>query len=258
MADLSNHSQQAESISLNYEPPLDIAAALRDASVLKDEGNDYFRSSQWGQALVTYQSGLSQLPKRPVKPNHPSDGGDLLRDGATEEEADGDEFAKEHAVDAASDQDISVTQVELEQCAKVRAVLNANIAACHVKLGEHKQAVDACSQALLDDPSYVKALQRRAASNICINSWSSLTSAQEDYTTLQKILPPSSPLLRETERSLQSLKPRLENAQKQETAEMLGKLKGLGNSILGNFGLSTDNFKFEPNGQGGYSMNFSR
>lgn len=26
----------------------------------------------------------------------------------------------------------------------------------------------------------------------------------------------------------------------------------------GNFGLSTDNFKFEPNGQGGYSMNFVR
>ena len=57
---------------------------------------------------------------------------------------------------------------------------------------------------------------------------------------------------------------------------MLGKLKGLGNSILGtlldynmvagnptlssqgNFGLSTDNFKFEPNGQGGYSMNFTQ
>lgn len=26
---------------------------------------------------------------------------------------------------------------------------------------------------------------------------------------------------------------------------------------LGKFGLSTDNFKFEPNGQGGYSMNFA-
>lgn len=25
---------------------------------------------------------------------------------------------------------------------------------------------------------------------------------------------------------------------------------------IGNFGLSTDNFKLEPNGQGGYSMNF--
>jgi len=35
------------------------------------------------------------------------------------------------------------------------------------------------SKALLDDPKYIKALQRRAASNEQINSWSSLTSAQE-------------------------------------------------------------------------------
>jgi hypothetical protein len=103
---------------------------------------------------------------------------------------------------------------------------------------------------LLDDPAYVKALQRRAASNEKINSWSSLTSTQEgmnftpefivfytrlwvDYTTLLKLLPSSSPQIREIEISLQRLKPRVEAAQKQETAEMLGKLKGLGNTILG-------------------------
>lgn len=34
-------------------------------------------------------------------------------------------------------------------------------------------------------------------------------------------------------RKLQLLKPRLEAAQKRETDEMLGKLKGLGNSLLG-------------------------
>jgi hypothetical protein len=97
---------------------------------------------------------------------------------------------------------------------------------------------------------------------------------RSDYTTLLKILPPSTPQTKEIERSQHLLKPRLEAAQKAETAEMLGKLKGIGNSILGisletdfgiaittragNFGLSTDNFKFEPNGQGGYSMNFTR
>lgn len=54
-----------------------------------------------------------------------------------------------------------------------------------------------------------------------------------DYTTLLKILPPSTPQTKEIERFQYLLKPRLEAAQKEETAEMLGKLKGLGNSILG-------------------------
>jgi hypothetical protein len=90
-------------------------------------------------------------------------------------------------------------------------------------------------------------------------------------------LPPSSPQQSDVKRSLQLIKPRVEEAQKKETTEMLDKLKGLSNSFLsmdkqlfgrrltltagiasGNFGLSTDNFKVEPNEQGSYSMKFVR
>ena len=46
--------------------------------------------------------------------------------------------------------------------------------------------------------------------------------------------------------------------QEKEKDEMLSKLKDLGNSLLGNFGLSTDNFKFDPQDGGGYSMRFER
>lgn len=101
-----------------------------------------------------------------------------------------------------------------------------------------------------------------------------LTYSFTDYTKLISLLPSNSPQLVETRRLLQALRPRVEAAQKRETGEMIDKLKGLGNSILGelfvyedvsllmvdagNFGLSTDNFQFIPNGQGGYSMNFVR
>jgi len=144
------------------------------------------------------------------------------------------------------------------ECAKARSVLYANLGACFVKLDDHKAAVEACTEALKDDPKYIKALQRRAASNEKIDSWSSLSSAQEDYNLLLTLLPSAFPQVTETKRALQLLKPRIEAAQKHETGEMLNQLKGLGNNILGNFGLSTDNFQFTPNGQGGYSMNFSR
>ncbi|KAE9410876.1 hypothetical protein BT96DRAFT_804924, partial [Gymnopus androsaceus JB14] len=147
------------------------------------------------------------------------------------------------------------------QVVKARAVLNANIGACYIKLLEWKEAVNACSEALLDDPQYTKALQRRATSNMELNTWSSFDIRSRRfvyYNKLLTVLPDSSDEVKEIKRTLQLLKPRAEAAQKQETAEMLDKLKGMGNSILGNFGLSTDNFKFVPNGQGGYSMNFSR
>jgi len=141
---------------------------------------------------------------------------------------------------------------------QARAVLNANIGACYVQLGEHKKVIDACTEALADDPHYIKALQRRAASNEIIASWSALTSAREDYRTLLSLLPESSTQRSEINRTLRSLEPRIEDQQKKEMGEMMGKLKELGNTFLGNFGLSTDNFKFDPNGQGGYSVNFSR
>jgi hypothetical protein len=47
------------------------------------------------------------------------------------------------------------------------------------------------------------------------------------------LLPPSSNQAADAKRSLRMLEPRLEEAQKREVGEMVDKLKGIGNSVLG-------------------------
>jgi hypothetical protein len=45
---------------------------------------------------------------------------------------------------------------------------------------------------------------------------------------------------------------------KQMMDETMGKLKDLGNSFLGMFGLSTENFKLQQNQGGGYNIQFQK
>jgi len=61
------------------------------------------------------------------------------------------------------------------------------------------------------------------------------------------------------QRQLLLLPPRTKEAQEKEMADMMGKLKQLGNGMLKPFGLSTDNFQMVKDEKtGGYSMNFNQ
>ncbi|KAF2637953.1 hypothetical protein P280DRAFT_471614 [Massarina eburnea CBS 473.64] len=185
------------------------------------------------------------------------------------------------------------------------AVLRSNIAACHLRLQEWKQAVESATQALealdridppaetagkdgdgggvvgeVDDATEVriaaltrtgktvndvhklrtKALLRRAKARREAGGWSSLQGSLEDYQALSK--PPhqlSSLDQKAVHTALRELPPKLDEVKNAEVAEMMGKLKQLGNGILNPFGLSTDNFQFAKDEQsGGYSMNFNQ
>jgi hypothetical protein len=104
-----------------------------------------------------------------------------------------------------------------------------------------------------------KALLRRARARSEAGGWANLSGAEEDYKALSA-MPNLSPQDRKVVlRQLQLLPPRVKEAQEREMADMMGKLKQLGNGILKPFGLSTDNFQMvKDETTGGYSMNFNQ
>ncbi|KAF2762002.1 hypothetical protein EJ05DRAFT_192850 [Pseudovirgaria hyperparasitica] len=105
-----------------------------------------------------------------------------------------------------------------------------------------------------------KALLRRAKARAELGTWAELQGAIDDYTALsQQHAELSSADRRTVQGALRTLPARLDAAKSREMADMMGKLKGLGNGLLRPFGLSTDNFQFVKDERtGGYNMNFNR
>ncbi|PPJ56902.1 hypothetical protein CBER1_02278 [Cercospora berteroae] len=196
------------------------------------------------------------------------------------------------------------------------AVLRSNIAACHIKLEDWKEAVESADKGVnnlenleplpplpkpkdlrkdgkedeskddgieeVDDDVeerminlqksgrtldevrklQIKLLLRRAKAKTELAGWANLQAADEDYRillspTMQPCLSPTD--LRFAKEAVRALAPKLNEAKEKEMGEMVDKLKGLGNSVLGMFGMSTDNFQFVKDEKtGGYSMNFQQ
>jgi hypothetical protein len=100
---------------------------LQVADDLKQEANDLFRAQKWEEALSTYRSALGRLPKRPTPPN-----ASTQLDLESEEPQNAKDVAEPTTtpLDAA----YSVDPIVPDEGAQRRAILNANIAACYVKL----------------------------------------------------------------------------------------------------------------------------
>lgn len=242
--------------------PTEEATLLAESNSIKGDGNQLFGKGNFSTAIQTYDRALSSCP--------------------------------------------NYLDYEL-------AVLRSNIAACHIKLEEWKEAVESAEKGIdsleqleplpelsskkgetkeeggpedgveeVDDEVeeriknlqqsghtlseirnlQIKLLMRRAKAKTSLGGWSSLQGADEDYRIL--LSPTMLPCLSPTDRRIvteeaRKLTPRLNEAKEKEMTEMMDKLKGLGNSILKPFGLSTENFQFTKDEKsGGYSMNFDQ
>ena len=130
------------------------------------------------------------------------------------------------------------------------AIYHSNRAACLSHLHRYEEAISDCNVAILLNPKYTKAYLRRAvAYEETERIEDALVDAKEALA-----LDPTNSSTKKTVARLQKLEDERLEKLKDET---MGKLKELGNSILGNFGLSVDNFKAvqDPN-TGSYSISF--
>jgi len=134
-----------------------------------------------------------------------------------------------------------------EQC----CILNCNKGICFNKLYEYDKALDSFKEALKYNKDYSKALCNKM---LLLNKKEQYLEAYEDFKRLKTL----DYNLWENYRNMENgLAYQAEIQKKKMTDEMLGKLKDVGNTILGKFGLSLNNFQMTPNGQGGYSIQYN-
>ena len=119
-----------------------------------------------------------------------------------------------------------------------------------MKLERYEDAARDCDEAIAIDGTYAKAHARRARAREALGD---AEGALEDWERTRALAPRDATARDEARR----LKPVVERKREEMKREMLDKMKDLGNSLLGNFGLSLDNFKAEKDATtGSYSIQF--
>ncbi|KAL1409357.1 hypothetical protein Q8F55_003339 [Vanrija albida] len=196
---------------------------LEAATQLKDAGNKLYtsRPPKLDAARDDYLKALSYLPAAPKHLPPPSldelAGGDRFREISDDEaeQIEADEAAGYERVTA----DLAIRDAQ-------RAIYG-NLGAVYAAQKKDKETVDACTKALTYDPTYIKALQRRAAANERIGTWNALAAAQRDLSALLVLLPIDSPQRDSIHATLDKLAPRIKQQQEKEKADVLGKLNNL-------------------------------
>eukprot|EP00968_Pinguiococcus_pyrenoidosus_P026201 scaffold7060_cov280-Pinguiococcus_pyrenoidosus.AAC.6 len=247
--------------------------ALEGADKIKADGNSAFRARDFETALERYTLAIALLEeaRAPLEAEAPVDADATSVDaGATPEDAGAmpvdagampeseDERTERKAAEHAAEDDQlkkkNEGKEEDERLPELReriAVLYSNRGACAMAQEDYDAAVSDCSKALELKPAYLKALLRRAAAEEKLDN---LEDALRDYKEALK-LDPTNAVAR---RKVPELQPIVDQRMEKLKEETLGKLKDLGNSILGNFGLSLDNFQMDQQPGGGYNISFKQ
>lgn len=141
---------------------------------------------------------------------------------------------------------------EMSSSSEIRSICHNNQATCFFKLGNYEDTIKECTKALELNPTYMKALLRRGEAHEKLQNY------DEAIVDMKKILE-LDPSNHQAKRTIVRLEPLAIEKREKLKEEMIGKLKDMGNTILGKFGMSVDNFKAvrDPN-TGSYSISFQR
>ena len=240
--------------------PASVAPRSDDAEAHKARGNAAFGEGRWADAERHYTLALEALPA----PSPPASDRPPRASGERDENASPDE---EEASPADPDPDpdpesASPTKRGAAPPAdRPRAVYHANRAACLLRLGRFADAEADCAASVRADPSFAKAWLRRAAARSARDP-PDLEGAVADCERAARLAATAGPgadaaVARRAADELARLRPMAERRREETKEEMLAKLKDLGNAVLGNFGLSVNNFKAEKDERtGSYNIQF--
>jgi tetratricopeptide (TPR) repeat protein len=236
--------------SSNFNVEKDAVKAL----AAKEEGNTFFRNKDYDMAIEFYSQAINLCPDEGIEVKAVCDTEGRDKSGIdtsyVDKEAgsrtlDESEAAKINAHQGnAQVQDISPPSKNAEML----ATFLSNRAACFAAVGEWDMVVDDCNWALDLHPRYTKVLIRRSQAYEHLEK---TEEALEDLRAVQAIDPSWPKIAQSVERVEAAHKKRMDDMKD----EALGKLKELGNSILGNFGMSLDQFNFQQDPKtGAWSM----
>ena len=231
------------------------AAGLPPASAAEAPSNGYDVNAAAERLARQTAPGASSSSAAPpaaaeVERLEPEEEARLLAAARAEKEK-GNEFFK--AGDLAAALECYTEAIELcPSYVEERAVFFANRAVVHRKFGSAADVEADCTAALALQPNHVKALLRRAQAR------EELEKMQEALDDMKKVVE-IDPSVAEARRAVPRLQVAAEKKAEELKEQMMGQLKELGNSLLGKFGMSLDNFKAEKDpSTGSYNISFGR
>ena len=254
-------------VRITEHDPEPASASPRDAEAHKLEGNRAFGDGRFEDAERHYTAALEasasaadQGASDETDETDGTDGTEAASANARSRAREEDRATGAGTTDGASrfSQSSDVVSNETGKApSRARATYFANRAACRLKLARPNDAAEDCTRALRCDASFVKARLRRAEAREAADP-KDLEGALADCEAAAAHASADAGTRLRAETAAARLRPLVEARREALKEEMLGTLKGLGDALLGNFGLSTKNFKAEKDETGAYSVRFVR